>query len=109
MSRNCSLAGVTLTSPSVVLTAEKPGNNSASVRKVAGIATAISSEEKCILLSAPLAAKKRRYPSSPEKGDPCTVATATLELSPRPAVKKGNTTERRCHKQGHLLFFIGKA
>jgi hypothetical protein len=58
---------------------------------VAGIATAINGRGKCILLSAPLAGKTPRYLLSPETGDQCTAATATLQSGAEPASRKANT------------------
>ena len=56
-------------------------------------------------LSAPLVAKRRRCLSSPDKGDPCTAATATLKLGAEFAFEKGNTKEGG-HKQCPPLSLI---
>jgi len=67
-------------SPSVVPSADKPGNNSAVVPMVARIATAINGRGKCMLLSVPHVAKTHRYRLSHEMADRCTAATATPKL-----------------------------
>lgn len=81
-------------SPSAALNADKLENSSAVVRIVPGIAT-VNGRGKCMTLSAPLVAKTRRYLSSLEKGDPCTVATVTLKLNARLAFRKGNIKRGR--------------
>ena len=73
-------------SPSVVLNAERPGNNSAT-----GMAKALSGRGKCILLYVPIVAKTRRYLSSPDRIDRCIAASATPKSGFRLRVKKGNT------------------
>jgi len=60
-------------SPSVVLTAEQPENNSAPAAMAKGTGG-------CIRPSAPLAAKTAKYRSNPERDDPCTARIATLPL-----------------------------
>jgi len=77
-------------SPSVALAADKPEKSSAVVRIVLGMAT-VNGRGKCMMLSAPLVVKRRRYLSSLEKGDPCTAATVTLRSDARPRFRKGNT------------------
>ncbi len=62
-------------SPSVVLTAEQPENDSAS-----GAMAKDTERGRCILLSAPLAAKTARCHSSPEAADRCTARIATPPL-----------------------------
>ena len=85
--------------------AEQPRNSSAVVGMAAGIATAIKGREKCILLSAPLAGKTPRYLSSPETGDRCTAATATLKLGAEPAFRKANTKKEGGTSNAMLFLF----
>jgi len=72
------LTGVILMTPSAVLPAGKPEENSATNLKATGV-TMVIKDERCILLSARLAGKRHRYPSSLEKDDLCTAVTATLK------------------------------
>jgi len=67
----------------VVLTAEQPEDNSALVGTVAEA----TGGGKCTRLSAPLAAKTAKYPSSPETVDLSTARTAT--------VRSGGSQKRR--------------
>lgn len=92
--------------PSVVLNAEKRGSNSDVVGLVAFLATAINGQGKCIPLSVLLVAKRQRYLLSPEKGDQCIVATATLRLDAEPVLRQDNTKERGWHNQCHPLLFF---
>jgi hypothetical protein len=64
--------------PSVVLHADKPRGSSAV--QVAMIAATDHGREKCMTLSAPLVAKRRRCLLSLERGGLCTAATAILKL-----------------------------
>jgi integrase len=70
---------------------------------VAGVATAINGKGKCILPSAPLVAKTRRYLSSPETADRCTAATATLQSGADPAFRKGNTKKEAEYRLAELV------
>jgi len=78
-------------SPSVVLSADKPRNNSV-VRRVARIAI---EQGRCIPLSVPLVAKIRKYPLSLMKVDLCTAATATLKLGEETRFRKANRRRGR--------------
>jgi len=64
--------------PSAVLPADKPEETSATNLKATGIAMVIK-DERCTLLSARLAGKRHRYPSSLEKDGLYTAVTATLK------------------------------
>ena len=94
-SRSSSVPRGSPTSPGVVPTAEQRGNSNVVVRVVAGIATAINGRGKCILLFAPLVAKTPRYLSSPETGDRCTAATATLQSGADPTFWVGQHEKKR--------------
>ena len=76
-------------SQSVVPNADKPENSNAVVRIVPGIAT-VNGRGKCMTLSAPLVAKRRRCLLSLEKGDPCTAAIVTLKLEARLTFRKNS-------------------
>ena len=95
-------------SPSVVLTAEQPGNSSAVVRMGAAIATVINGREKCILLSALLAGKIPRYLSSPETEDQCTAVTATPQSGAEPASRKASTKGRGWPRKCHPLSLVAQ-
>jgi len=88
MSRSYLLPGDLPMSPSVVLNADRPGDNSAM-----GMAMAIRGRGKCILLYAPSVVKTRRYPSSPDRADRCIATSATPRSGYRPEVKQGNIKE----------------
>ena len=79
-------------SPSVVPSVDKPGNNSAVIRVVAGIIMALEGQGKCMMLSVLLVGKRPRYLSSLEKDDQCTAASATLKSGVNP--HSGRTTQR---------------
>ena len=61
-----------------VLTAGQPGNNSAPAVTAAAAMAAVTGKDKCIPLSALLAAKNVRYPSNPAAEDRYTALTAIL-------------------------------
>lgn len=67
-SKSCLSPEATPTSLSAARCAVQPGNPKITVFPVTG--------DRCFLLCAPSAAKKRKYPSSPETADRCTVALA---------------------------------
>jgi hypothetical protein len=88
-------------SPSAVLSADKPGNNSGA-RRVAMMATG---QERCIPPSVPLVAKIRKCPLSLRKIDLCTAAIATLKSGEELRFSKGNTEEEEKEKHSHPLLF----
>ncbi len=94
--------------PSVVLSVERPGNNSAEVHilvvVVAGIVEATGGSGKCFRRSVPLAARIPRCLSNLEMEDQCTAVTAT-QLDAEPVSRKANTKGRGWQRKHHTLPF----
>lgn len=87
--------------PSVVLAAARPGSSSAAVRTAIGIATV---NDRCTILCAPLADKRRRCLLSLEKVGRYTAVTVTLKLDARLKARLGNTENDRGGQVESLLY-----
>lgn len=87
--------------PSVVLAAARPGSSSAAVRPAIGIATV---NDRCTILCAPLADKRRRCLLSLEKVGRYTAVTVTLKLDARLKTRLGNTENDRGGQVESLLY-----